>query len=75
MSAQMTEVSLLIVGLGTVLRLERDAWSMVKRLRQATNEYPPHPAPPSRTSLLSTISLLPSRGLVDNIRHRGEVRE
>ena len=23
------------------LRLERDAWSMVKRLRQATNEHPP----------------------------------
>ena len=28
MSAQMLEVSLL--GVGTVLRLERDAWSMVK---------------------------------------------
>ena len=28
MSAQMLEVSLL--GLGTVLRLERDAWSMVR---------------------------------------------
>ena len=28
MNAQMLEVSLL--GLGTVLRLERDAWSMVK---------------------------------------------
>ena len=37
MSAQMLEVSLL--GVGTVLRLERDAWSMVKWLRQATNEY------------------------------------
>ena len=37
MSAQMLEVSLLEVG--TVLRLEKDAWSMVKRLRQATNEY------------------------------------
>ena len=35
------EVSL--SGVGTVLRLERDAWSMVKRLRQATNEYPPLP--------------------------------
>ena len=35
----MLEVSLL--GVGTVLRLERDAWSMVKRLRQATNEYAP----------------------------------
>ena len=34
----MLEVSLL--GVGTVLRLERDAWSLVKRLRQGTNEYP-----------------------------------
>ena len=39
MSAQMLELSLL--GVGTVLRLERDAWSMVKWLRQAANEYPP----------------------------------
>ena len=39
MSAQMLEVSPL--GVGTVLRLERDAWSMVKRLGQATNEYAP----------------------------------
>ena len=46
MNAQMLEVSL--SGVGMVLRLERDAWSMVKVLRQATNEYahhPPHPAP------------------------------
>ena len=35
----MLEVSL--VGVGAVLRLERDAWSMVKRLRQATCEYAP----------------------------------
>ena len=28
-------------GVGTVLRFERDTWSMVKRLRQVTNEYPP----------------------------------
>ena len=39
MSAQMLEVSLL--GIGTVLRLERDAWSMVKWLRRVTNEYAP----------------------------------
>ena len=44
MSAQMLEVSLL--GVGTVLRLERDAWSMVKWLRQATNEYAPLNMPP-----------------------------
>ena len=37
MSTSMLEVS--PVGVGTVLRLERDAWSMVKPLRQATNEY------------------------------------
>ena len=45
MIAQRLEVSLL--GVGTVLRLERDAWSMVKLLRQATNEYTPPPSPPS----------------------------
>ena len=44
MSAKMLEISLL--GVGTVLRLERDAWSMVNRLRQATNEY----APPNLTA-------------------------
>ena len=46
MSSQMLEVSLL--GLETVLRLARDAWSMVKPLRPATNEYAPPPtAPPA----------------------------
>ena len=44
MSAQMMDVSTL--GVGTVIRLERDAWSMVEALRQATNEYPPTPVPP-----------------------------
>ena len=44
MSAQTLEVSSL--GVGTVLRLERDAWSMVKWLRQATNKYAPPPPPP-----------------------------
>ena len=47
MSAQTSaEVSLL--GVGTVLRLERDASPMVKLLRQATNEYPPPPPAPSK---------------------------
>ena len=41
MSAQMLEVSL--VGVGTVLRLGRDTWSMVKWLRQAPNESAPPP--------------------------------
>ena len=46
MSAQMLEVSLLL-GVGTVLRLERDAWSMVKRLRQEKNECATSSFPPS----------------------------
>ena len=41
----MLEVFLL--GVGTVLRLERDAWSMVKGLRQVTNEYASPPPSPS----------------------------
>ena len=41
MSAQMLEESLL--GVGTMLRLERDAWSMVISLGQATNERAPPP--------------------------------
>ena len=39
MSTSMLEVSPLRVGM--VLRCDWDAWSMVKRLRQATNEYAP----------------------------------
>ena len=39
MSTQILEVYLL--GVGTVLRHERDAWQMVKGLMQATNEYAP----------------------------------
>ena len=45
MSAQVSEVPLL--GVGTVLRFERDAWPMVKWLRQATNENPLPPPGPS----------------------------
>ena len=41
MGAQVVEVSLL--GGGTMLRLERDAWSMVISLGQATNERAPPP--------------------------------
>ena len=41
MSTRMLDASLL--GVGTVLRLEREAWSMVKRPGQATNEYAPPP--------------------------------
>ena len=43
LSAQLLEVSTL--GVGMALRLKRDAWSMVKRLRQETNEHAP-PSPP-----------------------------
>ena len=58
MSVVLLEVSLL--GARTVLRLERDAWSMVKRLRLATDEYaasPRAPAPPRGPS--GVASLLP----------------
>ena len=53
MSAQMLEVSLL--GEGTVLRLERDAWSLVK-LRQVKNEFA-HP-PVAFHSTLSSIPVM-----------------
>ena len=54
MSAQLSEMSLL--GVGTVVRLERDAWSMVKRLWQATYQYPPPTPVPVYThqSLVAT---------------------
>ena len=45
MSAKMLEASLL--GAGAVLRLERDACSMVKRKRQATKYVRVPPFPPS----------------------------
>ena len=48
MSAEWLEVSLLVVG--AVLRLERDAWSMVERLRQATNVYTPSPSATNDTT-------------------------
>ena len=44
MSAQMLEV----LGARTMLRLEKDAWSMINCLAQATNDYPltpPRPLP------------------------------
>ena len=34
-------LQLSLLGVGTVLRLGNDAWSMVKRLRQATNDCAP----------------------------------
>ena len=60
MSTSVLEVSLL--GVGAVLRVERHAWSMVKRLRQATNDYAPlSPSIPchSRTNGLARL-LLPA---------------
>ena len=42
--ALMLEVSL--IGEGTVPRFKRDALSMAKLLRQATNECGPVPSPP-----------------------------
>ena len=53
----MLEMSLL--GVGTVLLLENDAWSMVRR-RQETNEYA-RPSPP----LLSPPHLLPRLATVE----------
>ena len=44
LSAHMLEMPLL--GVGAVLRLERDAWSMAKQLRLVTSEYAP-PSPPA----------------------------
>ena len=41
MSVQLLEVFMFEVG--TVPRLERDVWPMVKLLRQATNEEAPPP--------------------------------
>lgn len=42
--AQMLEESL--SGVGTLVRcLERDVWSLVKRFREATDQYPPSPSP------------------------------
>ena len=48
LSLQKMEVSLFnsLLRVGTVLRLERDAWSTVKWLRQVTNEHSP-PIPSS----------------------------
>ena len=43
-STQMLEVSLL--GVGTALRLETDAWSTIKDLRSAPNEHASKPSPP-----------------------------
>ena len=44
MGALLLEVAL--SGVGRVPRLERDAWSTIKRLRQTTNDYrPPSPLP------------------------------
>ena len=50
----MLEVSLLAVE--TVPRLEGDAWSMVKRLRQATNEHAPSPPIPDLSSSQLTLA-------------------
>ena len=47
----MFEVSLF--GVGTVLRLERDALSMVKRLSQATSQY----GPPASRAVLGRMQL------------------
>ena len=39
----------------TLLRLARDAWSMVKRLRQATNECAPPNYKPCGTAIVDAL--------------------
>lgn len=65
MRAHLWEVFLL--GVGKVLRVESDAWSTVKLLRQASNEYTPSTPPPkvhlpltslNHTKKISTTSRL-----------------
>ena len=55
-----------LLGVGTVLCLERDAWSMVKLLRQATSEYSP-PTPLLSISTPPTISN-PSWSILTRLR-------
>ena len=64
MNAQMLEVSLLGVGVGTVVRLERNAKSMVKCLRRATNKYDP----PSSALRVRRRQFLPGRWKPDVLR-------
>ena len=62
MNAQMLEVSLL--GVGTLLRLEEDGWSTIKRLRQATNEYAA--PPPTRQETNGNIQEIQDKTLFEN---------
>ena len=57
LSTQLLEVSQ--PDLGTVLRLERDAWLLVKILRQATNEYVflPSPASPGIVGMWGSMAI------------------
>ena len=68
MSAQTLEAPLL--GVGTVLRRERDACSMVKRPRQATNEYP---RPPSYWTLLEQAFVLVSCQAINKNTINGDI--
>ena len=47
-----------------MFRLERDAWSMVKRLRQATNQYPPPPSTPPATGWVTRSHVEPDQGSI-----------
>ena len=58
MSARTLEVFLLGVGTA-VLRLVRGAWSMVKQLREATNEYPPPLAMMRDGEISKCVNILP----------------
>ena len=49
-----------LLGVEAVLRLARDAWSMFKRLRESTNEYPlPPKTPNSNTPTPNQTNSLP----------------
>ena len=59
-STPMLKVSL--VGVGTVLCFENDAWSMVKWLRHSTNEVrPPHSSRPPPTVFFQPREYCPRR--------------
>ena len=69
MCAQLWEMPLL--GVGTVLRLERDAWSMVQMttVRQAINENAaPSPPPPSHPPCPNASSLIQTPGTGPRVR-------
>ena len=69
MSTEMLEVSLWRIRM--VLRLEREAWSMVKRPRKPTNQHTPPCPPPPRFASVSRVlleNLFGRRGIIDTFQ-------